>query len=59
YGPPIDPTVAAYSILGVINWVARWYQTAGSLDHEQIAAQITLMVLQGLAPQLPAAVETS
>ena len=35
----VDITVAAFGLLGVINWVSRWYQPGGELDEKQIAEQ--------------------
>ena len=44
----IDVTVAAFSLLGMINWLSRWYQPDGPLDEEQIAEQIVNIALNGL-----------
>jgi AcrR family transcriptional regulator len=54
-GSPVDPTVAACTVLGLINWVVRWYQGDGNLERDEIAAQVTHLVLHGLAPRPPAA----
>jgi TetR/AcrR family transcriptional regulator, cholesterol catabolism regulator len=44
----VDVTVAAFSLLGMINWLSRWYQPDGALDEEQIAEQIVDIALNGL-----------
>ena len=44
----VDVTVAAFSLLGVINWVSRWYQPGGQLDEKQIAAKIVDIAFNGL-----------
>lgn len=41
-------TVAAFGILGTINWLSRWYQPAGALDENEIAGQIVDIALNGL-----------
>lgn len=44
----IDPTVAAFSILGTILWVARWYLPSGRLTRENIVEEITKIVFGGI-----------
>ena len=44
----VNLTVAAFSLLGMINWLSRWYQSNGSLDEEQIAEAIVDVALNGL-----------
>ena len=44
----IDITVAAFGILGTINWLSRWYQPGGALDASEIADQIVDLTLHGL-----------
>ena len=44
----VDITVAAFSLLGVINWVSRWYQPGGDLDENEIAEQIVDIAFKGL-----------
>ncbi len=45
----VDITVAAFGILGTINWLSRWYQPEGALDEKQIAAEIVDIALNGCA----------
>lgn len=44
----IDPSVARMAILGALNWAADWYKP-GRLSPEEIARDISAMVLEGLA----------
>jgi hypothetical protein len=44
----VDLTVAAFSLLGMINWLSRWYQAAGPLDEQQIAEAVVDIALNGL-----------
>jgi AcrR family transcriptional regulator len=44
----IDVTVAAFSILGMIMWVARWYQQDGRLPGDEIADQIAALAMNAL-----------
>lgn len=38
---PLDPRVAAFSVLGMCNWVAWWYRPDGPYEVEAIVRQIT------------------
>lgn len=44
----VDITVAAFSIIGSINWLSRWYNPEGKLSADQIAQQITEMAFRGV-----------
>lgn len=44
----VDVTTATFSILGMINWLSRWYRSDGMLTPDQIAEQISKIVLHGL-----------
>lgn len=44
----IDVTAAAFSLLGMILWVARWFRPDGVLSREQVAEQICKIALGGL-----------
>jgi TetR/AcrR family transcriptional regulator, cholesterol catabolism regulator len=44
----IDPTVAAFSMLGMILWLPRWFRQGGRLTHDRVAAQIADFALGGL-----------
>ena len=44
----INTTVATFSLLGMILWMARWRRPDGPLGLEEIISQITAMALGGL-----------
>ncbi|MFL6253563.1 MAG: TetR/AcrR family transcriptional regulator [Pyrinomonadaceae bacterium] len=44
----VDTTAAAFSLLGMINWLSRWFQQGGALTEEQAAEQIVKIALHGL-----------
>lgn len=44
----VDTTAAAFSLLGMINWLSRWFQQGGALNEEQAADQIVRIALHGL-----------
>ncbi len=44
----VDLTVAAFSLLGMINWLSRWYQADGPLDERQIAEAVVDIAMNGL-----------
>ena len=44
----VNITVAAFGILGTINWLSRWYQPDGALDESRIAGEIVDIALNGL-----------
>jgi AcrR family transcriptional regulator len=44
----LDTKVTGYAILGMCNWIYRWYNPHGALSAEDIAAIFTKLVLEGL-----------
>jgi AcrR family transcriptional regulator len=44
----VDLTVAAFSVLGMILWLPRWFRQDGRLTQEQVANDIANMALGGL-----------
>jgi TetR/AcrR family transcriptional regulator, cholesterol catabolism regulator len=44
----VDVTVASFSLLGMINWLSRWYRADRSLSEEQVAEQVVDIALNGL-----------
>jgi TetR/AcrR family transcriptional regulator, cholesterol catabolism regulator len=44
----VDPTVAAFSIIGMILWLPRWFRQDGSLSQEQVATEIARLALESL-----------
>lgn len=51
-GPKVDPVVAAYSFLGMIHWVVRWYKPTGRLSRDEVVEQMTHLALNGLMTTL-------
>jgi TetR/AcrR family transcriptional regulator, cholesterol catabolism regulator len=45
----LDVQVTVYAILGMCNWVYRWYNPEGKRSAEEIAAIFTTLVLDGLS----------
>ena len=46
----LDAKLAAFAILGSINWIAQWYRPAGRLRPEDIGASFADLFLRGLEP---------
>ena len=46
----VDTTVATFSLLGMINWLSRWFRQDGALTEEQVAEEIAKIALNGLLP---------
>ena len=44
----VDAKVAAFAILGAINWVARWYRPGGTLDPNLLGEQFARHLVGGL-----------
>jgi AcrR family transcriptional regulator len=44
----VDPTVAAFSVLGTILWLPRWFRHEGRLTEEQVADEVANIALGGL-----------
>ncbi|MEV3873679.1 TetR/AcrR family transcriptional regulator [Streptomyces sp. NPDC049906] len=55
---PLDPKVAAFSVLGMCNWVAWWYRPGADYDIDTVTRQISQsaidMVIVADAPRTPA-----
>jgi TetR/AcrR family transcriptional regulator, cholesterol catabolism regulator len=43
-----DLTVTAFNILGVVNWLLRWYRPGGPLSLEQISQEMMSFILTGI-----------
>jgi AcrR family transcriptional regulator len=48
---PVDPTLAAFSFLGVVLWTYKWYRPGGRLAPEQLAAGMSELFFDGLLPR--------
>lgn len=44
----VDTTAATFSLLGMVNWLSRWFRQGGALTEEQAADQIVRIALHGL-----------
>jgi len=44
----VDVTAAAFSLLGMIIWLSRWYNPRGRLTPDEVAQDITRIALGGL-----------
>lgn len=44
----VDVTVSAFSLLGMILWLARWYRPSGKLSGAQVAEEMTKLAMNGL-----------
>jgi AcrR family transcriptional regulator len=44
----VDTTVAAFNLLGMVNWLSRWYRPEGRFTVAAISDQLTDMALHGL-----------
>jgi TetR/AcrR family transcriptional regulator, cholesterol catabolism regulator len=54
----VDVTVAAFSLLGMILWLSRWYDPNGRLSSEEVAAEVSKIAMSGLL-RSPGASESS
>jgi hypothetical protein len=44
----VDPTVAAFGLIGTILWLPRWFRQNGRLSQEAVAKEIANIALGGL-----------
>jgi AcrR family transcriptional regulator len=44
----VDPTVAAFSVLGMILWLPRWFRQNGRLSQERVAHEIAELAMAAL-----------
>jgi len=44
----VDTSAATFCLLGMINWLSRWFRQDGALSAEQAAAEIVKIALNGL-----------
>lgn len=45
---PCDPKIAAFTVIGALSWLARWYRPDGPLSREETISQCIDMLLKGL-----------
>ncbi|MEO8586355.1 MAG: TetR/AcrR family transcriptional regulator [Acidobacteriota bacterium] len=46
---PVDSKLAAFAILGAMNWMARWYRAGGGASADEIGEAFASLFLDGLA----------
>ncbi len=54
----LDIQVASYGVLGMLNWLYKWYDPQGRLNVREVAEQFSSLALAGLAAGAPAAAKT-
>ena len=47
----VDPTLAAFSFLGVVLWTYKWYRADGKLDTRQLSDGMIDLFFEGLMPR--------
>jgi AcrR family transcriptional regulator len=48
FRPDLDIQVTSYGLLGMLNWLYKWYDPQGRLSIHQVAEQFTALALAGL-----------
>ncbi|HJU20049.1 MAG TPA: TetR/AcrR family transcriptional regulator [Stellaceae bacterium] len=48
FRPDLDIQVVAYGLLGMLNWLYKWYNPQGRLSVREVAEQFTALALCGL-----------
>jgi TetR/AcrR family transcriptional regulator, cholesterol catabolism regulator len=51
FPPDLDVKVTAFAVIGMCNWMYRWYRRDGRLSIEEIIQQFSRLVLAGLCRQ--------
>lgn len=49
----VDPTVATFSLFGILLWLPRWYRNAGRLASEEVLEHVTRLVRGALLRGTP------
>lgn len=44
-------TIAAFNILGVVNWHLRWYQPEGQMSFDEVSEEVVAFILHGIGGQ--------
>lgn len=48
---PVDPTLAAFSFLGVVLWIYKWYREDGRISAQQLADGMIDLFFEGITPR--------
>lgn len=46
-----DPRIIAFSVMGAINWLPRWYNPDGELSNETVTAEMLGFFIDGMRPR--------
>jgi TetR/AcrR family transcriptional regulator, cholesterol catabolism regulator len=49
FRPGLDIQVTSYGLLGMLNWLYKWYDPQGRLSVREVAEQFTALALAGIA----------
>ena len=49
FRPDLDIQVTSYGLLGMLNWLYKWYDPQGRLSVQQVAGEFTRLALAGVA----------
>src|SRR5258706_15197576 len=49
FRPDLDVQVVSYGLLGMLNWLYKWYDPRGRLGVREVADQLSTLALAGLA----------
>ncbi len=41
----LDPTIGAFSLIGMVLWISRWYRADGRLGADEVVAEVTRMAV--------------
>jgi TetR/AcrR family transcriptional regulator, cholesterol catabolism regulator len=44
----VDPTAGAFAIVGMVLWLARWFQPGGRLDQKEVIEDLARLALHGV-----------
>ena len=48
---PVDPTLAAFSFLGMVLWIYKWYRADGKLSAQKLSDGMIDLFFEGLMPR--------
>jgi AcrR family transcriptional regulator len=48
---PVDPTLAAFSFLGMVLWTYKWYRPGGRIEPQQLSHGMIELFFEGLMPR--------
>lgn len=49
----LNPAIMSYAVLGMVNWMLRWYDRDGALKPDEIADQFARLLIDGFQPSKP------